>query len=200
MYLKICNKCYYNKEIDQYRQCKYKNGKIYYKSICKKCESQAQMQRVKEHGLTSQQKLKFKIYKKKYIEQNRDKINEKYRNKLKNDIVFRIRKNISGRVSKVLKNNNSQKFNQSILQFLGYSINDLKNHLEIQFDSKMTWENYGIYWHIDHIVPQSCLPYTSMSDDNFKKCWCLSNLRPLDAKTNILDGATRVRHKINNNC
>ena len=86
-----------------------------------------------------------------------------------------------------------------MLNFLGYSIDDLKNHLQKQFDHKMTWDNYGIYWHIDHIIPQSCLPYQSMSDDNFKKCWSLSNLRPLDAKTNILDGATRIRHQINHN-
>lgn len=195
---KKCNKCCIYTEINQFRQCKYKNNKIYYKSICKKCESKIQIDRVRKNGLSEQQKIKFRIYKKKYVEQNREKINEKYRVRHKNDIFFKIRKNISGRINKVLKHNNSQKFGQSILKFLGYSISDLKNHLESQFDSKMTWVNYGIYWHIDHIVPQSCLPYTSMNDDNFKKCWSLSNLRPLDAKTNILDGATRIRHKINN--
>jgi hypothetical protein len=184
-------------QISEFRQCKYKNNKIYYKSFCKKCESKIQVERIRKNGLSDQQKIKFRIYKKKYIEQNKEKINEKYRLRHKNDIFFKIRKNISGRINKVLKSNNSQKFGQSILKFLGYSISDLKNHLEIQFDSKMTWENYGIYWHIDHIVPQSCLPYTSMDDDNFKKCWSLTNLRPLDARTNILDGATRVRHKIN---
>ena len=50
-------------------------------------------------------------------------------------------------------------------------------------------------WHIDHIIPQSLLPYSSMEDDNFKKCWALSNLRPLSAKQNLLDGANRIRHK-----
>lgn len=78
-------------------------------------------------------------------------------------------------------------------------------HLEKQFELWMNWENYGIYrasvwndentdtwtWHIDHIIPQSLLPYTSMKDDNFKKCWALDNLRPLSAKRNILDGNKR---------
>lgn len=27
-----------------------------------------------------------------------------------------------------------------------------------------------------------------MEDENFKKCWALSNLRPLSAKQNVLDG------------
>jgi hypothetical protein len=73
----------------------------------------------------------------------------------------------------------------------------------------MNWNNQGVYrpslwddsdsstwvWQLDHILPQSDLPYTSMEDDNFKKCWALSNLRPLSAKQNLLDGATKIRHK-----
>ena len=72
----------------------------------------------------------------------------------------------------------------------------------------MNWQNKGSYrvktwddndqttwkWQIDHIIPQSDLPYTSMEDDNFKKCWALENLRPLSAKQNIFDGTNRVRH------
>jgi hypothetical protein len=34
-----------------------------------------------------------------------------------------------------------------------------------------------------------------MEDDNFKKCWALSNLRPLDAKQNLMDGVNRIRHQ-----
>lgn len=47
----------------------------------------------------------------------------------------------------------------------------------------MNWDNYGLYdasswndsdsntwtWNIDHIIPQSLFPYSSMEDDNFKK-------------------------------
>jgi len=69
----------------------------------------------------------------------------------------------------------------------------------------MTWKNYGSYcvnlwddndcstwtWNIDHIIPQSKLPYISMDDDNFKICWALENLRPLSAKQNLIDGNKR---------
>jgi hypothetical protein len=51
---------------------------------------------------------------------------------------------------------------------------------------------------IDHIVPQSDLPYSSMNDENFQKCWALENLRPLSAKQNYLDGMTRIRHNKDN--
>ena len=55
----------------------------------------------------------------------------------------------------------------------------------------MSWNNYGKYssnnetWNIDHIIPQSLLPYSSMEEENFKKCWDLSNLRPLKSIENI---------------
>lgn len=70
-----------------------------------------------------------------------------------------------------------------------------------QFEPWMTWGNHGRYsklwndndsltwtWQIDHIISQSKLPYTSMTDENFKKCWALENLRPLSAKQNIIKG------------
>ena len=58
----------------------------------------------------------------------------------------------------------------------------------------MSWDNWGPYvkdnktWQIDHIIPQSKLVYTSMEDDNFKKCWALENLRPLESIENIKKG------------
>jgi hypothetical protein len=80
---------------------------------------------------------------------------------------------------------NGKKNNQSILKYLPYTMVELKFHLENKFDKNMSWANYGIYWHIDHIYPQSLLPYTSMSDDNFKICWALDNLRPLEKTENL---------------
>lgn len=73
----------------------------------------------------------------------------------------------------------------------------------------MNWENYGKYrsnvwndndqstwtWNIDHIIPQSDLPYASMEDNNFQVCWALKNLRPYSSKQNVLDGVTRNRHR-----
>ncbi len=47
-------------------------------------------------------------------------------------------------------------------------------------DDSNTWT-----WQIDHIVPQSRLPYDSMDHPNFKKSWTLGNLRPLSSKDNL---------------
>lgn len=195
---KICSKCKINKLIsfEFYRQAKYPSGKIYFKSQCRVCESLYQLEFIKKNGLkkTALQKEKFAIYKKQWREKNKYKENIKYKNKCINDISFRLRKNVSRAVNHMLKRKNSNK-NGSIMKYLKYNMSDLKNHIEKQFDDKMSWNNYGSYWHIDHIIPQACLPYALMSDDNFIKCWSLNNLRPLEAKLNMLEGATRIRHK-----
>jgi len=47
---------------------------------------------------------------------------------------------------------------------VGYVLKDLMEHLESQFDDKMNWDNYGTYWHVDHIRPRSLFKYTSPDD------------------------------------
>lgn len=127
------------------------------------------------------------------------------KNKYKNNIDFRLKVIASASVSQFLRTKNLSKDHISVLKHLPFSIQELKIHLEKQFELWMNWGNYGIYrasiwndddrstwtWHIDHIIPQSLLSYTSMEDDNFKKCWALDNLRPLAAKINVLKGNKR---------
>lgn len=136
-------------------------------------------------------------------------IHKKCKKTYKNNINYKLKNRVSCEIKRALRKNNSSKYGHSCLKFIPYTIADLKEHLEKQFEPWMNWNNHGIYriniwndqdqstwtWQIDHIVPQSILPYTSMEEDNFKKCWSLDNLRPLSAKQNILDGTQRIRHK-----
>lgn len=126
---------------------------------------------------------------KQYKKDNKAKINQYYNGYEQQrkliDLPFKLKKNCSRLISLALCASDGSKNGQSILKHLSYTMKDLKEHLEKQFDSKMSWNNYGSYWHVDHIYPQSLLPYTSMNDDNFKKCWALSNLQPLEAIANI---------------
>lgn len=73
---------------------------------------------------------------------------------------------------------------------LGYSISELKDHLERQFVGGMNWSNYG-EWHIDHIVPIAEFKFDSPEDEEFKRCWSLPNLRPLWGRDNIIKGSKR---------
>ena len=144
--------------------------------------------------------------KKKYRQNNKETVsiaNKKYRaQRRKNDPAYKLRADISKSIYNALKINNGSKLNKSIMDYLPYTMQKLKDHLESQFEPWMTWDNWKRYdpqtwddndpstwaWHIDHIIPQSHLSYSNMSDDNFQKCWALENLRPLSAKQNIKDG------------
>ena len=196
--IKQCTKCREEKSEDNYRQSKYRNGALYFRSICKKCESKIQVERARNKEKTVEQKEKFAQYKRQWREKNREKINKQYRDRIASDINFRLRKNVSRAVQHAVKRTFSKK-NNSILKYLPYSIDDLKISLEKQFIGEMSWNNYGKFWHIDHVIPQSCLPYSSMDEDNFRICWSLENLRPLEAEQNLIDGATKIRHKMYQN-
>ena|ERR1700743_1948463 len=204
--MKICSKCNNKKYLneDNFRKCKYSNGIEYFKKVCRDCERDTSRKYVAKHrNERKEYSKKYLLNNPNYIKQwkkdNRNIINEQFRNKIKNNIEFRLRKNCSRSVCRMLKNKNSSKFSHSILQFLPYSIEELKIHIENHFDENMSWENYGIYWEIDHIIPQSILPYDSMRHENFKKCWALKNLRPYKISLNRSEGASKARHNINNN-
>lgn len=129
-------------------------------------------------------------------------------NKRKTDPAFRLRKYLSGKVARALKSAGGGK-NMSFTKHVTYTMDELKKHLENLFEPWMNWDNQGSYrvslwndddsstwtWQIDHIIPQSSLPYTSMEDENFRKCWALENLRPLSAKQNLVEGVQKIRHK-----
>lgn len=154
---------------------------------------------------------KIRVRTKKYREDNREilqvKKNEWQREKRKTDPAFKLRHDISISINKALKDIGKRK-GGSFLKYLPYTMEQLRQHIESQFESWMTWNNRGIYdpktwndndqstwtWQIDHIIPQSTFHYETMDCQEFRDCWALFNLRPLNAKQNQLDGSTRVRH------
>ncbi len=216
--MKICSKCKCEKD-------KFSKGQ----SECKDCNKAYRLEnkeKIKAYNLDYYAKNKMRLnensikynsenveslkeYGKNYRSINRDVISVKakvYRkNRYHKDVAFRLRAMASTIVSRSLKQNSFRKSGSSSMDFLPWSIEELKIHLEKLFEPWMNWSNWGRYepsswdehkpstwtWQIDHIVPQSKLPYSSVGDDNFKKCWSLENLRPLSSKTNILDGNRR---------
>lgn len=133
-------------------------------------------EKFKKYEKIKRQKQKFKEWRNKYEKQKRDK-----------DPSIKLRTYVSNRIRHTLKKNLSFK-DSSCLNYLPYTVEQLKQHLEEQFTSNMTWENYGILWHIDHIIPQFLLPFSSMKDENFLVCWGLKNLRPLEKSENLRKG------------
>jgi hypothetical protein len=69
---------------------------------------------------------------------------------------------------------------------VGFTLVDLKQHIESQFKNGMNWDLFmqGKI-HIDHIIPISRFYYEKPEDPEFRICWGLANLQPLWAKDNL---------------
>jgi len=206
------DKLYYNLNKDSQKENKkiYRdNHKIEKREYDKKYreENKDKLQEY-EAGRKEQNKL--------YREENKDKIlqyNDEYRkNRSINDPAYAFRLIISSSIRKQLRLIGCGKQGLSFLDNVGYTMQDFIEHIERQFlepgNEWMNWQNHGKYkwrewddnntatwkWQLDHIIPHSTFQYTSMEDQSFRDCWALSNLRPLSAKQNLLDGVNRIRH------
>jgi len=73
---------------------------------------------------------------------------------------------------------------------VGYTVEELKTHIEKQFKDGMSWELFHKgEIHIDHKIPLSVFNFSHPEDFDFKKAWSLKNLQPLWAKDNIRKNA-----------
>lgn len=89
---------------------------------------------------------------------------------------------IRARIYKSVSRRNAPKFYRED-DFLGCTPKKLVEHLESQFDSKMTWDNHGDYWHIDHIRPMASFDLSKREEQLL--CSHYTNLQPLKASKNL---------------
>lgn len=173
--MKICKKCNTAKPLENYY--KHTGYKDNHRSICIECfkKEKASYQR--------NNKDKSKLYIKKWQKNNEDKVkeirNNNFNNKYKNDVYFAMSHLLKDRLRKALKAKNWQK-NTHFVEYIGCTLNELKNHIEKQFIEGMTWENKG-KWHIDHIIPLS----SAKTEEELYKLCHYTNLQPLWAIDNI---------------
>jgi hypothetical protein len=223
--IRVCSKCGKVKSFEDFYK-KY-NSPFGVEPICKSCKNDGGKKRYKENPdkhkivcksyyekhkeehiqrMTAyindpeypERKEKHRAGTKRYMHENRDKFRDretKYKqDRLKNNPKLRVSHNISTYIRTSL---NGQKHGRHWEDLLGYTLQDLIIHLESKFDDKMNWENYGSYWHIDHVVGIANFNYTSYEDEAFKKCWSLQNLQPLYGPDNSIKGDT-ISEKWNN--
>lgn len=135
--------------------------------------------------LNSQKK---KESERKYRQNNREK-----RKAIRKTPNYRINDSISSSIRYSIKQNkNGIKWEKLV----GYSLQNLKKHLQKLFTNEMSFENYG-EWHIDHILPLSKFNFEKPEDEDFKKAWALKNLQPLWKKDNLQKG-TKLKTPIQN--
>lgn len=69
---------------------------------------------------------------------------------------------------------------------LGYTAQQLQDHLTPLLRPGMTWSNHGSVWHIDHKRPVSWFSFNPDNPEAFiAECWALTNLQPLFARENL---------------
>jgi len=155
---------YEHKNDEEYKEYRREAVKRYYKTDKGKLYK-------KEYRSTEE-------YKKKHREYMRGYLNKRYRE----DIRFRLNILMGNNILKALKKNKGGRHWESLV---GYTIDELKSHLESMFTDEMNWENHGRVWHIDHIKPKSWFKFNSNEDEEFQQCWSLDNLQPLLTEDNL---------------
>lgn len=191
--LKNCFKCQLTKSIKDFY---YRKDRNIYRKECKSCHIEQKRLYYKEN------KDKVKASVKRYYQKNRQQVldymsvysktdkertrkrlymNEYEKRRKTYDKQYHLSVNLRKRLYVALK---KQYKTTSAVNDLGCSLNYLKKHLESKFTDKMNWENYGSYWHIDHIKPLSSFDLTN--EIQAKMACHYTNLQPLEARENII--------------
>lgn len=90
-------------------------------------------------------------------------------------------------MTRALKDNGTS---PTVEREIGYTILELRQHLERLFTKGMTWEKFAAgEIHIDHRVPTTAFDLSN--PDEVRACFALTNLQPLWAVDNIKKGARR---------
>ena len=79
----------------------------------------------------------------------------------------------------------------------GCTSDEFQAHMEKQFTKGMTWDNYGTYWHDDHIRPLAS--FDLFDAEQRRQADHYTNHQPLEAKKNLIksdnwDGQTGFDH------
>jgi hypothetical protein len=202
---KICNICSIKLTKDNIngidpccKDCINKKKKIYkIKNKEKVTESHKIYYENNKEKIAEYYKDHYKENKDKYMENNRnwrqenkDIINQKANERLKNDIIYKLRKNCRIRISIALKRNK----NKSTVKYINCTIELLRDWLHYNFKEGMNFDNYGSYWHIDHVIPCSLFDLNNQNDiDN---CFRWTNLQPLEASINLSKQAKLDKNEI----
>lgn len=195
---KTCSKCNEVKSIDCFN--KHSTSKDKHRSQCKLCQ-RSQFKEYYKNPIVKEKEKKRKneylsrpeviqhykeyfsrpdvIERKKETDKQYYPIrNELLREKYKNNVDYKIKAVYRSKIHKFLKGLKTQ----NSLEYLGCDIEFFKKWIEFRFSKEMNWNNFGSYWHIDHILPISKFNFTIEKNRYICSHW--TNLQPLEASIN----------------
>ena len=152
-----------------------KNKKIYYEKNKEEIKEKQKIYRDKNRNK-----------KREYDKNRKERAKEIRRNKRKNDNTYKLKCHIRNIIYRSFKNNDFDKSNKTF-EIIGCTFEELKLHLESNFEEWMTWDNRGLYngefnygWDIDHIIPLS----TTKNEEDIIRLNHYKNLQPLCSHIN----------------
>ncbi len=180
---KTCTKCKLSKSLLEYYKDKGKKDGLY--CYCKSCSKHNKKiyynnnkDKIKEYYEDNREHLLD--YNKQWRNNNKEYIKQYQNNRYHTDFNFKMKKCLSSRLTNLFSN---QKHSATLSNLLDCSDNFLKSWIIYQFNDKMSENNYGIYYHIDHVLPISRF---NMNDEYDRKLiWNWKNLKPLEKIENI---------------
>jgi hypothetical protein len=168
---KMCPTCSRQKQLDRCKAYKQKNK-----------------ERVKEYnkGYKEEHKDEVDAYNRVYNLEHREEIQERQtrtqRERRENDPAFKLSKSLRAKLCDFLKNGRDD-IEHTMVDLVGCSDKSFRKWLEYNFTEEMSWENYGTYWHIDHVI--LCSMFNVLDYDERKTCFNWQNTRPLEALKNL---------------
>ena len=115
-----------------------------------------------------------------YYQKNKSKIAKHNADRRKNDPYYKLAIRVRDRFNDAFKNGRKS---GSAVRDLGCSIGAFRLFIENQFESGMSWDNYG-EWHLDHVQPLASFDLTERSQFltacnwlNYQPLWAIDNTR-----------------------
>jgi len=185
---KACNKAYRNATKEQrnakskaYRDSHKKEAAAY-----KKATKEKYAEYNKDYGKKwrDENKESQQAYFKKHYQKNKKTIHARDQARRRKNPKEKVLYNMRTRINKALKFGIKSK---RTMELVGCTIDEMKSHLENQFDENITWENNTLDgWHVDHIVP--CAVFDMSDPIHQLRCFNYRNLQPLWGSENISKG------------
>lgn len=212
--VKVCTHCNIEKDATLEHFSPHKMGKGGLHSFCRDCKKiddtkrrNRPDQKVRQKAWRDANKAKIKDYNEQYresgysstqhvsqwreknLEHARAYVREAQRRRRRENPSFLLKGRMSARLQSMLKG----KAGRGTEELLGYTMKQLRQHIERQFTKGMSWEKVGRgLIEIDHIIPVKAFNITTHEDPDFKVCWALANLRPLWAEHNRTKNGRRT--------
>lgn len=121
--------------------------------------------------------------------------NEMRKRKGVTNIRMRLKHHISTRIAKQCEDL-PDKYVANLEKYLGYRITELRVALNADLIARegiSLKEAFADGYHLDHIYPLSKYPVKYITDESFRECWAISNLRMISAEENLAKGAKVIK-------